>query len=254
MRKEQMRQVEMRERGMEKRFNSTQEDIGVFVAVLDSKLLPNGRHIPAISAPGAQWLMQPALPQPPPHPDDVAALVRAFSPHNTSTPSAPRPPLSDSPAEYSCVSQDACIALRKLVDQAHTRTFSQTHSQQLHDQAGSCDTRPMRNSVADGVAAGSHEGDFKLLITLPELRTIVGDEACARVLSALEADAPDAIALRRTTASSRWINFHTDAAARTVQASAWSLDPCLVVVCDSWAGTADGRRRVRGRDAAVRVQ
>jgi hypothetical protein len=122
------------------------------------------------------------------------------------------------------VSQDACIALRKLVDQAHTRTYLQ----QLHDQAGA---RPVRNSVADGVAAGSHEGDFKLLLTLPELRSIVGDEACACVLSALETDAPDAIALRRTTASSRWINFHTDAAARTVQASACSLDPCLLFVC-----------------------
>ena len=102
----------------------------------------------------------------------------------------------------------------------------------------------MRNSVADGVAAGSSEGDFKLLLTLPELRSIVGHEACARVLSALEADAPDAIALRRTTASSRWINFHTDAAARTVQASACSLDPCLVVVWRVTAGqvplTGDG--------------
>ncbi len=217
----------MRIRASERHFDSMKADIGVFVAALDSKLLPNGRHIPAIPAPGAQWLMQPALPEPLPHPDDVAALVRAFSPHTTSTPPAPRPPFSHSPAEYSCVSQDACIALRKLVDQAHTRTFSQTHSQQLYDQAGS---RPMHNSVADGVAAGSDEGDYKLLITLPELRSIVGDEACSRVLSALEADAPDAIALRRTTARSRWINFHTDAAARTVQASACTLHPCLLFV------------------------
>ena len=84
----------------------------------------------------------------------------------------------------------------------------------------------MRNSVADGVAAGSSEGDFKLLLTLPELRSIVGDEACACVLSALETDAPDAIALRRTTASSRWINFHTDAAARTVQV----CNPCVITL------------------------
>ena len=49
------------------------------------------------------------------------------------------------------------------------------------------------------------------------LRSIVGDDAVARILNALETDAPDAIALLRTTASGRWINFHTDTAARTVQ-------------------------------------
>ena len=158
--------------------------------------------------------MQPALPELLPHPDDVAALVRAFNTHN-STLSAPRPPLSHSPAAFSCVSQAACIALRKLVDQAHTRTYSQ----QLRDHVGAQPIAAACNKVADGVAAGSREADFKLLLTLQELRSVVGQDACARILSALETDAPDAIALRRTTASSCWINFHTDAAARTVQVS-----------------------------------
>jgi hypothetical protein len=52
------------------------------------------------------------------------------------------------------------------------------------------------------------------------LRSIVGDDAVARILNALETDAPDAIALRRTTASGRWINLHTDTTARTVYVSA----------------------------------
>lgn len=52
------------------------------------------------------------------------------------------------------------------------------------------------------------------------LRSIVGDDAVARILNALETDAPDAIALRRTTASGRWINLHTDTAARTLHVSA----------------------------------
>ena len=74
------------------------------------------------------------------------------------------------------------------------------------------------NEVTDGVAAGSCEGDFRLLLSLQELRSMVGDDACARILAALESDAPDAIALRRTAASGRWINFHTDTgASRTVQ-------------------------------------
>ena len=50
----------------------------------------------------------------------------------------------------------------------------------------------------------------------------MGDDACARILTALETDAPDAIALRRTSASGRWINFHTDKSARTVQVCACS--------------------------------
>jgi hypothetical protein len=78
------------------------------------------------------------------------------------------------------------------------------------------------NTVAEGVATGSCEGDYRLLLTLQELRSIVGDDACARVLTALETDEPDAIALRRTTASGRWINFHTDKATRTVQVGSCS--------------------------------
>ena len=52
------------------------------------------------------------------------------------------------------------------------------------------------------------------------LRSTVGDDAVARILNSLETDAADAIALRRTTASGRWINLHTDTAARTLHVSA----------------------------------
>ena len=46
-------------------------------------------------------------------------------------------------------------------------------------------------------------------------------------------DAPDAITLRRMTAGGRWINFHTDTAARTVQVSAhWPLSqPSHCTLC-----------------------
>jgi hypothetical protein len=101
------------------------------------------------------------------------------------------------------------------VDKAHIRAFHEQTPDHADAQALAA-----HNTVAENVAAGSCEGDFRLLLTLQELRSIIGDEACERILSALETDAPDAIALRRTTASGRWINFHTDAAARTVQVSA----------------------------------
>ncbi len=158
--------------------------------------------------------MQPTLPSILPLSDDVAALVRLF-PIHAFAPTAARPPLSLSLPAFSCITEAACITLRARVDKAHIRAFHEQTPDHEYAQALAA-----HDPVADGVAAGSCEGDFKLLLTLQELRSIVGDDACERILSALETDAPDAIALRRTTASGRWINFHTDTAARTVQVSA----------------------------------
>ena len=189
-------------------------DIGVFVSVSDSEHLPSGLSIPVASALGAQWLMQPALPEPLPHPHEVKALVELFPPH-PSAHSAPRPPLVESPSAFSCVSEAACVALRKLVDQAHNQAYSQQRQALPVPQLLAA-----RNKTAQGVAAGSCEGDFKLLLSLQELQSIVGDDAISCILRALETDEPDAIALRRTAACDRWINFHTDAAARTVQVGA----------------------------------
>jgi hypothetical protein len=81
-------------------------------------------------------------------------------------------------------------------------------------------------ALARGVAQGSTLEDFKLLLTPQQLAAAVGSDACAALCAALArwppsvgtgaAPLPDAIALRRTTATGRWINFHTDAAARTL--------------------------------------
>jgi ubiquitin C len=196
---------------------SMKGDIGVFVSISDSEQLPSGITLPAPCVPGAQWLMQPALPSPLPPPSVVAELVRSLPPRSLAS-TAARPPLSESLPAFSCVAQTACIALRSRVDRAHSQAFSQQTQDLADNQA-----LPAGNDVAYGVAAGSCEDDFRLPLALQELRSVVGDDACARILSALETDAPDAIVLRRTTASGRWINFHTDTAARTVQVPANSL-------------------------------
>jgi hypothetical protein len=107
--------------------------------------------------------------------------------------------------------------LANLLDREHDRTFAQRAE---HD--AEAQYLAQRNDLCASVAEGSSEGEFRLLITLQKLRSMVGDDSCAQIMSALEAEAPDAIALRRTTASGRWINFHTDTAARTVQVVAWS--------------------------------
>ena len=191
-------------------------NIGIFVSKSDVDVVPSGIAIPAPSVPGAQWLMQAGLPEPLPRPDAVAALARSFPPHSYS-PTAARPPLLQSPHAFSCVTEASCIALRNLVDREHDRTFAQRAALDAETQY-----LAQRNDVCASVAEGSSEGDFRLLLTLQKLRSIVGDDSCAQIMSALEAEAPDAIALRRTTASGRWINFHTDTAARTVQVVAWS--------------------------------
>jgi ubiquitin len=194
-------------------------DIGVFVSTADTVRLPCGLFLPAFSAPGAQWLMQPALPDPPPTLDAVEVLALSFPPHPTA-PSAARPPIAETLPAFSCVAEAACIALRERVDRAHNIAFGQKKQDHESNQAvAEC------NDVADSVAAGSCESDFRLLLTLQELQSMVGDDSCARILVSLETEAPDTIALRRTSASGRWINFHTDTAARTVQVQA-----CL---CDS---------------------
>jgi hypothetical protein len=177
------------------------------------KQAPGGITLPAPCVPGTQWLKHPTLPSPLPPSNAAAKLVRSFPPHTLAR-TAHRLPHSESPSAFSCVAKTACIALYKRVDQAHSRAFLQ-HTQDLED------TQELHavneHEVAVGVAAGSCKIDFRLHLTPQELRSLVGEDACARILSALETYESDAIALRRTTASGRWINFHTDKAARTVQ-------------------------------------
>jgi hypothetical protein len=81
------------------------------------------------------------------------------------------------------------------------------------------------NHIALNLVSSNCESDFRLVLTLHELRTHVGDSACRRIFSALETDAPDAIVLRRTAATGSWIGFHTDTFARTVQVRMTSFVP-----------------------------
>ena len=178
--------------------------LGLFVSPDDVEQQPSGLSIPSSSAPGAQWLMQPSAPCAPPPPEAVAAIAAAL--HGSSS---ARPPLHHSAPAFSCVSPAACAALRARVDRAHL-AFSSAKTQDKT-------TRLVVNDVAHGVVSNSCADDFRMLMTVQQLRSIIGRDACARILSELETDSPDAIALRRTTASGRWINFHTDTAARTVQ-------------------------------------
>jgi hypothetical protein len=76
------------------------------------------------------------------------------------------------------------------------------------------------NDLAGLVAAGSRPDDFKLLLSRADLVTLLGHSAGATVYAALSeilGAAPDAVAVRRTVGTGRWIGWHTDTASRTVQ-------------------------------------
>lgn len=70
-----------------------------------------------------------------------------------------------------------------------------------------------------------------MILSAEQLLGYVGERAMARILSALGAPVADAIALRRTTATGRWIGFHTDVhTARTVQVSS-CVNPFVFMLC-----------------------
>jgi hypothetical protein len=73
--------------------------------------------------------------------------------------------------------------------------------------------------LEEGVLAGSVRTDFKILLTVERARELLGDAVYNDVVFPLgkKHGPPDALVLRRTEATGRWIGFHTDNARRTVQ-------------------------------------
>jgi hypothetical protein len=80
----------------------------------------------------------------------------------------------------------------------------------------------LRSKLAEDIAAGATEDDFKVLLTPPALTARIGAQAFQKLNGILQGRAggnaplPDAIAIRRTMATGKWIKWHTDAAARTL--------------------------------------
>lgn len=182
------------------------EDIGEFVGE-DS--------VGDCAAPGAAWLLGPCLPSPLPPPGAVAAVAAAVAaaaaqpPRGCAPARAPLPPLG----ARELVAAPSRAALIALVDAAWARS----HGGGAQPRLGAAAAAASRlHPLAQGVAAGCTRDDFKLLLLPAQLRACIGRGA-ARALAAALGGAPHAIALRRTAASGRWINFHTDAAAATVQ-------------------------------------
>lgn len=181
-------------------------DIGVFVAMNEQVFNRNMPVVPAAHCPGTQLLVHP---EPPSyiHPGLVSAVARACGGSN----SAQSIPDCDTIAS---VSPAACQSLRFLVEHAHAEAAS---SGSFAPKLSFTDQSDGLNSTQLQVVLGSCESDFKILLCPDHLFNIIGAAAYHDILAALQVAVPDAIVLRRTVATGRFIAFHTDDAARTVQ-------------------------------------
>jgi hypothetical protein len=199
-----------------KSFGLGKGDIGVFVAMNERVFNRNMPVVPAAHCPGTQWLVH-AQPPSSAHPDEVSAVARACggSDYAQSIPDCDT---------LAAVSPAACQSLRLIVQRAHAEAAS----------AGSFAPKPSFTDQSDGmnstqmhVVLGSRESDFKMLLSPDQLLQIIGTAAYHDILAALQVTVPDAIVLRRTVATGRFIAFHTDHAARTVQVPL-NHDSCCV--------------------------
>eukprot|EP00047_Mylnosiga_fluctuans_P005024 m.237936 g.237936 ORF g.237936 m.237936 type:complete len:408 (+) comp13221_c0_seq1:38-1261(+) len=207
-----------------------QLDIGVFARGEESLIIrnasatgsPAARLVRADEAPGAELLSSAALPTSFSC-ADVANIVEAFGISNGHHEIEEHTTQLLSPA--------VCARLIALVDAAwenarvcHGAPESSTDTTASigQDSSASCN-----RSLTDSVRAGSREDDFKLVMDADALRDVIGEHAlqaigsallhCNERASGITPRNPDAIAVRRTTGTGRWIGFHTDRAGRTVQ-------------------------------------
>ena len=107
------------------------------------------------------------------------------------------------------LSLDVCTALRAKVD-AEWKKAADGKTDSLQYQTNQSDAE---RRVLDGCSLA----DFRYLLSYEELIEMIGAEASAAISKELgESESPpDAITLRRTTATGRWIGWHVDPEART---------------------------------------
>jgi hypothetical protein len=116
------------------------------------------------------------------------------------------------------LNKDQCLKLIELAEQAYSK-FNLGES--------TVDPSTLSN-LEKSVYKGSRLDDFKTIVTVKDLVDIIGDRAYDKICDTLGiSTAPNAIAIRRTVAENRWINFHTDNAQKTVQVPLSHDDSCV---------------------------
>jgi hypothetical protein len=184
-------------------------DIGEFVTASELVFNRNMPFLPAGQCPGTVLLLNP-------HPPSFVSphIVSALA-HSCGGKSSAQAPVVD--CNRAIISPTACKVLRERVERAFgeaksTGTFS---PRALPAQSCGCDT----NSPQSHVAVSSCETDFKIYLSSTELINIIGSDGYRSIVSSLGCTTPDALVLRRTAATNRFIAFHTDHAARMLRTS-----------------------------------
>ena len=203
-------------------------DIGAFVSNDEpAPCSPEARsELRAVDAPGAAWVCGPEFMSPAPPADAIAAVAAAVSEGRAALlpPELTAHDLRRTIDGSVCICKEACTALVRAVDEAWTlASADQTLPSGTSDLFGLT-----FSATAAAVVGGSHLDDFKLLLTPAELQAAIGMAAYSSIVGLLggSAVAPDAIAVRRTQATGRWIGWHVDEAARTVQVPLVGDDAC----------------------------
>ncbi len=184
-------------------------DIGEFVATNELVFNRNMPSLPAGKCPGTELLLNP---YPPSYvsPHIVSALAESCGGKNGA-----QTPAVD--CNSAIVSLAACKTLRDRVERAFIEAKSSG--------AFSPKALPAQNCGIDSncpqslVPVSSCETDFKILLSPADLINIIGVASYHFIISSLGCATPDAIVLRRTAATNRFIAFHTDYAARTLRPS-----------------------------------
>jgi ubiquitin len=180
----------------------------------------------------AAWLINPVPPSPLPPSAAVAALAASIS--------------SSALDASMAVSSDDLV----LGSEMQALLISAVNAAQAASSADNYRALALMSLTAAGVAEGSSMSDFRFLLSAAELTAMIGESAYLALLAILDGGsgsprAPDAIALRRTEATGRWIGWHTDDAERTLQVPLSSGADCTGGVL-MYAG-ADGTMVVRER-------
>ena len=188
-------------------------DIGEFVTTNELVFNRNMPSLPAGQCPGTVLLLNPHPPT------SVSPQIVSAVAHFCGGKSCAQAPTAD--CNKAIISLAACKILRERIERAFaeaksTGTFS---PQALPAQSCSTDSK----SPQSHVVVTSCETDFKIRLSSAELINIIGCDGYHSIISSLGCSTPDALVLRRTAATNRFIAFHTDHAARMLCTSLAAL-------------------------------
>lgn len=188
-------------------------EIGEFVTTNEFVFNRNMPVLPAGQCPGTVLLLNPHPPT------SVSPQIVSAVAHFCGGKSCAQAPTAD--CNKAVISLAACNILRERIERAFADAKSTGTFSPWALPAQSCSTDS--KSPQSHVVVTSCETDFKIRLSSAELINIIGCDGYHSIISSLGCATPDALVLRRTAATNRFIAFHTDHAARMLCTSLAAL-------------------------------